>query len=60
MRRTDAYRMISSGTSISIYILAFDYRGSGSSTGTPTEGTLTQDAIDVIRWVTEVANVAAD
>ena len=28
-RRTDAYRMISSGTSIPIYVLAFDYRGFG-------------------------------
>lgn len=59
-RRTDAYRMISSGTSIPVYVLAFDYRGFGSSTGTPTEGTLTQDAIVVIRWVLEVANIPAD
>ena len=59
-RRTDAYRMISSGTSNPVYILAFDYRGFGRSTGTPTEGTLTQDAIDVIKWVMEVANVPAD
>ncbi len=59
-RRTDAYRMISSGTSNPTFVLAFDYRGFGSSTGTPTEGALTQDAIDVIRWVIEVANVPAD
>ena len=59
-RRTDAYRMISSGTSNPVYVLAFDYRGFGRSTGTPTEGTLTQDAIDVIRWVIEVANILAD
>ena len=59
-RRTDAYRMISSGTSNPSYVLAFDYRGFGSSTGTPTEGKLTQDAIDVIRWVIEVANIPAD
>ena len=59
-RRTDAYRMISSGTSDPLYVLAFDYRGFGSSSGTPTEGRLTQDAIDVIIWVIEVANIPAD
>ena len=59
-RRTDAYRMISSSTSNPVYVLVFDYRGFGGSTGTPTEGTLTQDAIDVIRWVMEVANIPAD
>ena len=52
--------MILLGTSISIYVLAFDYRGFGSSTGTSTEGTLTQDAVDVVRWVIEVANIPAD
>ena len=59
-RRTDAYRMISSGTSIRVYVLAFDYRGFGSSTDTPTEVTLIQDAIDVVRWAMEVANIPAD
>lgn len=59
-RRTDAYRMISSGTSNPVHVLAFDYSGFGSSTGTPTEGTLTQDAIDVIRWVFEVARIPAN
>ena len=59
-RRTDAYRMISSGTPRPVYVLAFDYSGFGRSTGTPTEETLTQDAIDVIRWVMEVANIPAD
>ena len=59
-RRTDAYRMISSGTSKPVYVLAFDYHGFGRSTGTPTEGTLTQNGIDVIRWVIEVANIPAD
>ena len=58
-RRTDAYRMILSGISDPVYVLAFDYRGFGSSSGTPTEGRLTQDAINVIRWVIEVANIPA-
>ncbi|KAK0506848.1 hypothetical protein JMJ35_010702 [Cladonia borealis] len=59
-RRTDAYRMISSGTPKPVYVLAFDYHGFVRSTGTPTEGTLTQDAIDVTGWVIEVANIPAD
>ena len=59
-RRTDAYRMISSATPKPVYVLAFDYSGFGSSTGTPTQRTLTQNAIDVIRWVIEVANIPAD
>lgn len=54
-RRPDAYLMISLGTPIPIYVLAFDCRGFSSLTGTPTEGKLTQDAIDVFRWVIEVA-----
>ena len=52
--------MISSATPNPVYVLAFDYRGFGSSTGTPNEGTRTQDAIDVIRWVIEVLNIPAD
>jgi pimeloyl-ACP methyl ester carboxylesterase len=58
-RRTDAYRMISSGASDSIYVLAFDYRGFGNSTGSPTEETLIKDTIEVIQWAIEVANVSA-
>ena len=52
--------MISSGTPKPVFVLAFDYRGFGGSTGSPTEGTLAQDAIDVIKWVIEVAHIPAD
>ncbi|KAI9796759.1 MAG: hypothetical protein M1833_005999 [Piccolia ochrophora] len=56
-RRTDAYRMISSGAPDKIHVLAFDYRGFGNSSGTPTEEGLIIDAIEVIKWATEVANI---
>jgi len=57
-RRTDAYRMVSSGASDKIFVLAFDYRGFGYSTGSPTEEGLITDAISVITWAMEVANVS--
>lgn len=56
-RRTEAYRMISSGASDTIHVLAFDYRGFGSSTGSPTEEGLIIDAISVIEWAIEVAHI---
>lgn len=57
-RQTDAYRLVSSGASEKIFVLAFDYRGFGSSTGSPTEDGLITDAISVIKWAMEVANVS--
>ena len=57
-RRTEAYRMISSGASDTIYVLAFDYRGFGNSTGSPTEEGLIIDAVSVIHWAMEVAHIA--
>ena len=56
-RRTEAYRMISSGASDIIHVLAFDYRGFGSSTGSPTEEGLIIDAVSVIQWAMEVAHI---
>lgn len=56
-RRTETYRLISSGASDKIHVLAFDYRGFGRSTGTPTEDGLVIDAIDVISWAIEVAGI---
>lgn len=56
-RRTEAYRMISSGASDTIHVLAFDYRGFGNSTGSPTEEGLIIDAISVIEWAIEVAHI---
>ncbi|KAL8775114.1 MAG: hypothetical protein Q9209_000593 [Squamulea sp. 1 TL-2023] len=56
-RRTEAYRMVSSGASDKIFVLAFDYRGFGRSTGTPTEQGLITDAISTIRWALETARI---
>ncbi len=57
-RRTDAYRLVSSGASERIFVLAFDYRGFESSTRFPTEDGLITDAISVMKWAMEVANVS--
>ncbi|PGH23958.1 hypothetical protein AJ80_02020 [Polytolypa hystricis UAMH7299] len=56
-RRTETYRMISSGASSKIHVLAFDYRGFGKSTGTPTEQGLIADAISVIDWARKEAGI---
>ena len=56
-RRTEAYRSISSGDCDNLYVLAFDYRGFGRSTGAPTEEGLTTDALAVIEWAATVAKV---
>ena len=56
-RRTEAYRMVSSGASDTIHVLAFDYRGFGNSTGSPTEEGLIVDAVSVIRWAIEAAHI---
>jgi pimeloyl-ACP methyl ester carboxylesterase len=56
-RRTDAYRMVASGDSKRTFVLAFDYRGFGRSSGYPTEAGLIDDAESVIRWATTVGKV---
>ena len=56
-RRTDAYRMITSGASERVHVLAFDYRGFGLSSGHPTEAGLIEDALSVIKWATTVGKV---
>ena len=58
-RRTEAYRMISSGASDTIYVLAFDYRGFGNSTGSPTEEGLIIDAVSVIQLAIEAACISS-
>jgi len=52
--------MVPSGASDKIFVLAFDYRGFGYSTGSPTEDGCITDAISVIKWAMEVANVSPD
>lgn len=56
-RRTDAYRMISSGISDKIHVLAFDYRGFALSSGAPSETGLIDDALAIIKWATTVGGV---
>ena len=49
--------MISSGASDTVHVLAFDYRGFGHSTGSPTEEGLIVDAVCVIQWAIDVAKI---
>lgn len=59
-RRTEEYRMYSSGASDKIFVLAFDYRGFGKSTGSPCEPGLMKDAEAVVEWALETAGIAPD
>ncbi|KAF2108853.1 Alpha/Beta hydrolase protein [Lophiotrema nucula] len=59
-RRTEEYRMYSAGASEKIFVLTFDYRGFGKSTGTPSESGLLNDADAVVDWALTVANVPAE
>lgn len=56
-RRTEAYRSITTSDPEHIYVLAYDYRGFGQSTGTPTEAGLIKDALAVTDWALTVAKV---
>lgn len=55
--RTDTYRALSSGASSEIHVLAFDYRGFGLSTGSPTEQGLITDGIAIVNWALKVAKI---
>jgi pimeloyl-ACP methyl ester carboxylesterase len=59
-RRTEEYRVASSGASDKIFILTFDYRGFGHSTGAHTEVGLINDAIAVLEWALNEAHIPAD
>lgn len=58
--RTDSYRTISSGASDKIHVLAFDYRGFGYSTGSPTERGLITDGVTLVNWAMEIARIPPD
>ena len=55
--RPESYRNLSTLAPDKIHVLAFDYRGYGLSTGTPSEQGLLEDASAIVRWATEVARV---
>ncbi len=55
--RTDSYRTFSDGSTSDIHILAIDYRGYGSSTGSPTELGVIVDGLAAVNWAIEVAKV---
>ncbi|KAF1912733.1 Alpha/Beta hydrolase protein [Ampelomyces quisqualis] len=56
-RRTEEYRSYASGASGKIFVLAFDYRGFGNSSGTPSEPGLLSDAGAVIDWALNTAKI---
>ncbi|KAF2829383.1 alpha/beta-hydrolase [Ophiobolus disseminans] len=58
--RTDCYRSLSSIAPDKIHVLAFDYRGFGLSSGTPSEEGLMIDAQSVFRWAVEIASIAPE
>ena len=49
--------MVSSGAFENVFVLAFDYRGFGNSSGSPNERGLIDDAIAVVRWAMDEARV---
>jgi abhydrolase domain-containing protein 12 len=55
--RVPNYRALSAGDPNKIHVLTFDYRGFGRSSGTPTEKGVIIDAISVVEWAMQVANV---
>jgi len=43
-----------------VYVVAFDYRGFGNSTGSPTQSGLVIDATTVVEWVVNTLGVSRD
>ncbi|PSN71435.1 alpha/beta-hydrolase [Corynespora cassiicola Philippines] len=56
-RRTEEYRVYSSGASDKIFVFSFDYRGFGRSTGSPSEEGLLKDSEAVVEWALNVAKI---
>lgn len=55
--RPPSYRAISAGAPNRIHIVAIDYRGFGSSTGTPSEEGLLTDAVALVDWAIKEAGI---
>jgi abhydrolase domain-containing protein 12 len=55
--RISNYRALSAGDPRKIQVLTFDYRGFGSSTGTPSESGLIIDALAVVDWAMNIASI---
>lgn len=55
--RPPSYRAISAGAPDRIHIVAIDYRGFGTSTGTPSESGLLVDAMALVDWATKDAGI---
>lgn len=55
--RVPNYRALSAGDPNKIHVLTFDYRGFGRSKGYPTERGVVQDAISIVQWALEVAEI---
>ncbi|KAF2107830.1 Alpha/Beta hydrolase protein [Lophiotrema nucula] len=58
--RPTSYRNIYSAATGKIYILTFDYRGYGLSSGVPSEPGLLLDALAIVKWATTVAQISPD
>ena len=56
-RRTEEYRSYASGACEKVFVLTFDYRGFGKSTGVPSEAGLRNDAEAIIDWALNVAKI---
>ncbi|OBT56665.1 hypothetical protein VE04_03823, partial [Pseudogymnoascus sp. 24MN13] len=55
--RLSNYRALSAGEPRKIHVLAFDYRGFGSSTGTPSECGRILDGLAVVDWAINIASI---
>ncbi|KAM0232856.1 hypothetical protein ACHAP5_010590 [Fusarium lateritium] len=55
--RPDSYRSLYSADPVNTHVLAFDYRGYGESTGSPSEKGIITDAITVANWAIHTAGI---
>lgn len=58
--RPDSYRSLYSADPVNTHVLAFDYRGYGESTGSPSEQGIITDAITVANWAIHTAGIPSE